>query len=48
MSTTAALILGFGLGVVFGAPVVAPIALYLFERNLSRQGLGVWLKERRR
>jgi hypothetical protein len=36
MSTAAALTLGFGLGVLVAAPLVAPLGIWLMERNASR------------
>lgn len=42
MSARAAATFGFGLGVFLGAPLVAPFALYLFERHLRREGLREW------
>lgn len=37
MSAPAALVLGFGVGVLVGAPLVAPLALWLLERSMRRR-----------
>lgn len=36
MSAKSAAFLGFGLGVLAGAPLVAPIVIWLLDRSLSK------------
>ncbi len=44
MSRPSCVALGFGLGALVVAPVIAPLGLWLFERHLKREGLVEWVR----